>query len=300
MTSDAVALLGTGKMGAALVDRWTESGRPVVVWNRSTSSAEALVREGVTAAPTIADAVRGRSVVVTSLTDGPALVSVLLDQGGVASLDDGATLVDLSTVDVASSEAIAAAAHAHGVHYVRGAVSGSPIVVRSGAASLLLSGPAEALDAARQVLVEVAPSHHVLGDGEQARVVKIAVNSMLGATMQLLAESTVLVEAAGVDRDAFLDALDGTVMASRFVTYKGAALRAHDYTATFRTADMRKDLDLAVSLGEQGSIPLPVASAVLARLEEAVAAGYADDDFLALVCVQQAAAGRPVDLHREP
>ena len=225
--------------------------------------------------------------------------------GGTTADDDAdrpsaPTQQTTTTVDVASSEAVAAAAQERGIAYVRGAVSGSPLVVRSGSASLLLSGPADAVEAAREVLSEVAPAHHVLGEGEQARVVKIAVNSMLGATMQLLAEATVLVEAAGVERDAFLDALDGTVMASRFVSYKGAALRARDYAATFRTADMRKDLDLAVSLGEQGSIPLPVASAVLARLEEAVAAGYADDDFLALVCVQQAASGRPVDLHREP
>jgi 3-hydroxyisobutyrate dehydrogenase-like beta-hydroxyacid dehydrogenase len=300
MTIDAVALLGAGKMGAALVDRWAEAGRPVRIWNRSAAGAQALVRDGVTASPTVADAVAGCAVVVTSLTDGPALVSVLLEQGGLDALEPGVTLVDLSTVDVASSEAVAEAASDRGIGYVRGAVSGSPLVVRSGAASLLLSGPVDAIARAHPALADVAASHHVLGAGEQARVVKIAVNSMLGATMQLLAEATVLVEAAGVDRDAFLDALDGTVMASRFVSYKGAALRAHDYTATFRTADMRKDLDLAVSLGQEGGIPLPVASAVLARLDEAVAHGYADDDFLSLVCVQQAVSGRPIDLPRDP
>ena len=107
------------------------------------------------------------------------------------------------------------------------------------------------------------------------------------------------VEAAGVERAAFLDALDGTVMASRFVSYKGAALRQRDYAATFRTADMRKDLDLAVSLGAAARIPLPVASAVLGRLDQAVDAGYADDDFLSLVCMQQVASGRPADLPRE-
>lgn len=300
MTGEAVVLLGTGKMGAALVDRWVEAGRSVVVWNRSPASAEALVREGVSAAPTLAEAVAGRPVVVTSLTDGPALMSVLLDQGGLGAIDPGATLVDLSTVDVASSETVAAAAAARGIRYVRGAVSGSPLVVRSGSASLLLSGPADAVTSAHDVLTEVAPTHHVLGDREQARVVKIAVNSMLGATMQLLAEATVLVEAAGVERAAFLDALDGSVMASRFVSYKGAALRQRDYAATFRTADMRKDLDLAVSLGTAAGIPLPVASAVLARLEQAVDAGYADDDFLSLVCMQQLASGRPADLARDP
>jgi 3-hydroxyisobutyrate dehydrogenase-like beta-hydroxyacid dehydrogenase len=297
--TDPVVLLGAGKMGAAFVDRWAEAGRAVVVWNRSAAGAEALAREGVSVELSLADAVRGRPVVVSSLTDGPALTAVLLDGGAVDAMDPGSLLVDLSTVDVASSATVAAAAQARGVRYVRGAVSGSPLVVRGGSASLLLSGPADAIEAAREVLVEVAPALHVLGPDEQARVVKIAINSMLGATMQLLAEATVLVEASGVERDAFLDALDGSVMASRFVSYKGAALRARDYTSTFRTADMRKDIGLAVSLGEESGIPLPVASAVLARTEEAVEAGYGDDDFLSLVCVQQTASGRPADLVRE-
>lgn len=299
-TVDPVVLLGAGKMGAAFVDRWAEAGRSVVVWNRGAARAEALVRDGVVAETSLLEAVRGRRLVVSSVTDGPALVGVMLEGGALDAMDEGALLVDLSTVDVASSEAVAAAAQERGIRYVRGAVSGSPLVVRGGSASLLLSGPAEAVEAARAVLLEVAPTLYVLGDAEQARVVKIAINSMLGATMQLLAEATVLVEASGVERDAFLDALDGSVMASRFVSYKGSALRARDYTSTFRTADMRKDIALAVSLGHGAGIPLPVASTVLARTEAAVEAGYGDDDFLSLVCVQQIASGREADVVREP
>ena len=298
--TQAVTLLGTGKMGAALVDRWVEAGRPVVVWNRTPESAQALVRDGVTAAASIAEAVAGSGVVVTMLTHGDALRAVLLDGGGLAAMSDGATLVDLSTVDVASSQAVAAAADARGVAYVRGAVSGTPPVVRSGASGLLLSGPAEAIAAASEVLGEVTPNHAIVGDAEQARVVKIAVNSILGGTMQLLAEAAVLAEAAGVDREVFLDALDATVLSSRFVAYKGAALRARDYAPTFTTADLRKDLTLAQTLAGSHGVALPAGSAVLAQVVAAVEAGYGADDFLSLLCVEQVASGRTPDLVREP
>ena len=295
MPTREVALLGAGRMGAALVDRWSAAGRPVVVWNRTPETARALEGEGVRAADSLAEAVSGVEVVVTMLTNGQALTSVVLEQGALASMQPGATLVDLSTVDVASSQQVAAAAEARGVGYLRGAVSGTPAVVRDGAASLLLSGPEDARAAAADVLADITPKHAVVGDAEQARVVKIAVNSMLAGSMQLLAEATVMAEAAGVDRSVFLDALDSTVMASRFVAYKGAALRTRDYRPTFTTADMGKDMGLASALAQSFGVSLPVGEAVLAQLTTAVDAGYGADDFLSLLRVEQAASGQAVD-----
>ncbi len=300
MTSGPVTLLGAGRMGAALVARWSAAGRPVVVWNRSTEAARALESDDVRAVASLTEAVAAAEVVVTMLTDGAALTSVLIDRDGLEAMPPGTTLVDLSTVDVESSERIAAAARERGVRYLRGAVSGTPAVVRSGSASLLLSGPADAIATATPVLNDVTTAHTTVGDGDEARVVKIAVNSMLGGTMQLLAEATVLAEAAGVDRTVFLDALESTVLASRFVSYKGAALRARDYTATFTTADMTKDLTLATDLAALHGVPLPVGSAVRQRLADAVAAGYAHTDFLALVCLEQAGSGAAIDLEPAP
>lgn len=298
MTS-AVALLGAGKMGAAFVDRWKDAGRPVVVWNRTPAAAQALAGDGARAAGSTADAVADAPVVVTMLTNGEALCSVLIDQGGLAAMSPGAVLVDLSTIDVPSSVAVARAAAERGIPYVRGAVSGTPPVVRAGNASLLLSGPAEALQAAMPSLDDITPKHAVVGDAEESRIVKIAVNSMLGGTMQLLAEATALAEASGVDRQVFLDALDATVMSSPFVTYKGVALRARNYDPTFTTADMRKDLTLARNLADATGVSLAVGNVVLDRLRAAVDAGYGGDDFLALYCVQQAASGLSVDLARD-
>lgn len=299
MPSQAVALLGAGRMGAALVDRWSAAGRPVVVWNRTRGRAQALEREGVRAAGSLAEAVAEAEVVVTMLTDGAALRSVLIEQGGLAAMRTGTTLVDLSTVDLGSSREVAAAAEDVGVAFLRGAVSGTAAVVRGGAAALLLSGPADAVEGAESVLDDITPAHVLVGDSEQARVVKIAVNSMLGGTMQLLAEATAMAEAAGVDRSVFLDALDSTVLSSKFVSYKGAALRSRDYRPTFTTADMSKDLALATDLAESFGVVVPVGSAVLAQVTAAVDAGYGADDFLSLYRIEQAASGLAVDLDPE-
>lgn len=291
-----VALLGVGKMGAAFIDRWRSAGREVVLWNRTAAAAESLAGDGVLVASSAASATSDSPFVVTMLTNGDAVRSVLLDGGALAAMAPGSTLIDLSTIDVPSSEAVAAAAKVRGVHYVRGGVSGTPQVVRAGNAGLILSGPADAIAAAQPVLDEIAPNQSVVGNADQSRIVKIAVNSMLGGTMQLLAEATAIAEANGVDRSVFLDALDQTVMSSRFVSYKGAALRSRDYNATFTTSDLKKDMELAISTAEASGVKLAVGRAVLDRLVKAIESGYSKHDFLSLYCVQQKDSGMAADI----
>jgi 3-hydroxyisobutyrate dehydrogenase-like beta-hydroxyacid dehydrogenase len=267
-----------------------------VLWNRTPAAAEALAGPQVAVTASPAEAASASPVVITMLTNGAALRSVLIDQGALDAMAPGSVLVDLSTVDVTSSLEVAAAAATHGIAYLRGAVSGTPPVVRGGNAALLLSGPADALSAALPVLEELAPRHVLVGEGEEARVVKIGINAMLGGTMQMLAESVAMAEAAGVPRTVFLDAVDASVLGSRFMSYKGAALRERDYAPTFTTVDMRKDLTLARDQAAAAGLSAPLIAVVLEQLGRAVDAGYGADDFLSLFCLQQAEAGQPRDL----
>lgn len=295
MTGNGVALLGVGRMGAAFVERWSAAGRAVAVWNRTPAAAESLRSDLVTPASLISDAVAEADVVVTMLADGVALRSVLIDQGAIDAMSSGTVLVDLSTVDVASSAAVGEAAATRGIPYVRGAVSGTPAVVRAGNAALLLSGPADAIAAAKPVLSDVAAAHAVVGEADEARVVKLAINAMLAGTTELLAEATVLAEASGIDRGTFLDALNASVLASAFIGYKGAALRAGTYAPTFSTDGLIKDVTLALAQADAVGVPAPAVGVALDRLVAARDAGYASDDFLSLFRVEQRASGRPVD-----
>jgi 3-hydroxyisobutyrate dehydrogenase-like beta-hydroxyacid dehydrogenase len=295
MNSPDITLLGAGKMGAAFVDRWVAAGRSIIVWNRTFERAQALACPGVAPVEDLVDAVRRVPLVVSMLTDGVALRSVMIDHGAIAAMSAGSCLVDLSTVDIASSEAVADKATHHGVLYLRGAVSGTPSVVRAGASGLLLSGPTAAYDAARAVLTEITDLHVVLGDREESRVVKLAVNLILAGTMELLAEAMVMSEASGVPREVLLDALDSTVISSRFLTYKAAALRARDYSATFRAVDMYKDVSLAVDQASSAGIPMPTTLCVRDQLAAVCSAGWADDDFMAVTRLLQNNGSRPVD-----
>jgi 3-hydroxyisobutyrate dehydrogenase-like beta-hydroxyacid dehydrogenase len=298
MAASSVTLLGVGKMGAAFVDRWVAADRPVVLWNRTRAAADALAGPLVTVCDSPATAAASSPVVVSMVINGAALREVLLEQGALAAMSPGSVLVDLSTVDVESSADVARAAKSAGIAYVRGAVSGTPPVVRGGNAALLLSGEAHDIALASQVLSELAPQHAVVGEHEEARIVKIAINAMLGGTMQLLAESVALAEASGVPRETFLDALDVSVLGSRFLSYKGAALRSRDYSPTFTTEGMKKDLTLATEQAARVDTHLPVVDVVVKQLSAVIDAGYANDDFLSLMCLQQRTGGMTVDVER--
>jgi len=282
-----IAVLGTGKMGAALIDRWAEAGREVVVWNRTFETAQSLERPGVKAVQSLNAAVTQATAVVSMLTDGHALRAVLLDSGAVSSMKRGTLLIDLSTIDVATSADVAIACELAGVQYVRGAVSGTPAVVKSGSASLLLSAEPHALDAARPYLADITSSCKILGSGEESRVVKIAINGMLAGTMQLLAEATLLAEVSGVSRETFLAALDGSVLGSRFISYKGAALIAENFAPTFTTRDMAKDVSLALDQATSVRINTPAARLVRDQLEAVIDAGNGSLDFASLFTLLQ-------------
>lgn len=291
-----VCVLGAGRMGAAIATRLADSGLQVSIWNRSPQAAHDLDSARISAFADIQLAVAGASVILTTLFDGEAVVDVLLGRGVIDALPSDALLVDLTTMDVSSSALVASAADARGLAYVRGAISGNPATVSAGTATLLLSGPADALDRAAPVLERLTARAVRVGGADEVRVVKLALNAMLGISTQALAEAIVLVEASNVRREAFLAALEASVLASTFLSYKATALRDRTYTPTFATTALLKDLSLALNQAHSVSVRLPATTLVSEQLRDADSAGFGALDFLSLLPALQQACGTPPDV----
>jgi len=295
-----VAVAGLGKMGSALARRLLAQGLELTVWNRSAGAAEALAAEGALVAPDLAALWSQATVVITFLADDAATEQVVLGPAGlIAAAPPGGLIVDMSTISPAASSRVAAAAEARGIGYVRSPVSGNPGVLAAGQLTLIVSGPPKDVEAALPLLELVGPKVFLVGSGEEARVVKLAVNAVLGATAQAMAESVALSEACGVERSVFLDVLGSSAAGSPFVRYKRDALVARRYDATFTTAMLVKDLELALGVAAGACLQLP-ATSLLAELGRAACAeGLADLDFMALLPHLQALAGRPTDVPLE-
>jgi 3-hydroxyisobutyrate dehydrogenase-like beta-hydroxyacid dehydrogenase len=289
-----VAVLGLGAMGAAIARRLEEAEVELVVHNRSAGRTREFAERGVAVAGTTAEAVRDADVAITMLADGAAVEAVLLGAGGVLDPNAAAhpqTVIDMSTIDVAASERIAVRADALGVAYLRAPVSGNPAVVAAGNLTILVSGSEPALDGVRDVLGAIGPTLVHLGDGEQARVMKLALNLMVAGTMQLLAEALVMGEAHGLDRAAMLDTISASAVGAPLVRYKAAALVAGDYTSTFSVNLMDKDLRLAIACANGAGVPVPVTATVRQLVQACIGSGMGELDFAALVPRLQREAG---------
>ncbi len=276
----AVGLIGLGHMGTAFAERLLDAGYGLVVMNRTPSKAAPLEARGAVVARDYADLARRVDVVLTSLADDAALDAVADELLGVAR--SGTVLVDTSTVSPAVSARVAARAEEASVGYLRAPVSGNPTVVRAGNLGFIVSGPPEIVDRVEPVLLAIGPTVYRVGGAEEARVVKLAVNLMIGGLAQLMAEALVLGEASGVSRAALLEVMGGSAAGAPFVRYKTDALLADDYSATFTTALMAKDLDLILGAAGDADVALPVTAELREIIGAAIEAGYADDDFMAL------------------
>jgi 3-hydroxyisobutyrate dehydrogenase-like beta-hydroxyacid dehydrogenase len=191
-------------------------------------------------------------------------------------------LADLSTVSPDASARVAALAERASLLYLRAPVSGNPSVVRAGNLSFIVSGPSAAYERAEPVLRAIGPTVHLVGDAEQARVVKLAINLLIAGLAQLMSEALVLAEASGVSRADLLETMGSSAVGAPFVKYKTEPLLRDDYSATFTTNLMEKDVDLVLDAAEAAGVRLPLAGEIKALLRSAVEAGYGDDDFMAL------------------
>jgi 3-hydroxyisobutyrate dehydrogenase-like beta-hydroxyacid dehydrogenase len=283
----SVGWIGAGRMGAAMAARLARAGVKVTVWNRTRAKAEPLAELGCIVADSIAE-LRGLDAVFTMVSTNKDLEQVLVGEGGLLAdpADAPRIVVDCSTVDQAASEAMRAACTERGVDFLAAPVSGNGKVVRAGKLTIVASGPAETFGQVRPLLEHIGRSVTYVGEGDVARLVKIAHNLMLGVVTQCMAEITVLAEKGGVSREAFLAFLNDSVMGSVFTRYKSPAFVNLDFTPTFTPILLRKDFDLGLAAAHDLDVPMPVTAATAQAVQAAVSSGRVEEDFAIMLELQ--------------
>jgi 3-hydroxyisobutyrate dehydrogenase len=305
-----IGWIGAGRMGLPMAERLVKAGHDVTVWNRTAAKAEPLARLGAKVVKSAAELATAE-IVFSIVSTGKDLEEVYFGAGGIAAAKGKlpAVLVDCSTIGVEESAAIRERLSAAGVQYIASPVSGNAKVIIAGKLSAVASGPEAAFRRVEPLIKTFAPQGvSYVGEGELARVCKIAHNVMLGVVIENLIEITLLANKMGVPRHAFLAFMNNSVMGSMFTRYKSPALVNLDWTTTFTPELLRKDLDLGLELGREQEVPMPVTAAAREMLQSHIgrirllpdADKYLAADFAALLETMAQASGVKVESEKKP
>ena len=300
-----IGWIGAGRMGAPMAERLLKAGHDVTIWNRTRAKAEPLAKSGGKVVDKLSD-LAGLDVVFSIVSTGKDLDEIYFGPNGVLTGGGKAPkiVVDCSTISIEDSVGIRKKLIEAGADYVTAPVSGNAKVIKAGKLSSVMSGPEGAASAVKPLLDIVAPQGVAyVGEGDLARVCKIAHNVMLGVVIENLIEITLLANKMGVPRNAFLAFMNNGVMGSMFTRYKSPALVNLDWTTTFTPELLRKDLDLGLELGREFDVPMPVTAATREVLQSHFGAAtlqkdpeaYLQKDFAALMETMALAAGMKLE-----
>lgn len=275
---------GLGNMGQPMSRRLLESGYQMVVYNRSAEKTGTAAGLGARVASSPAELGSLVDITFTMVADSAALESIAMGSGSILEgANPGSILIDMSTVSPAASARVAEAAGEKNIRYLRAPVSGSTPAAAAGTLGIMVSGDRSALQEVSEILKVLGQKIFYLGESEEARYMKLAVNIMLGITGQMLGEALAFGKKAGLDWHKMLEVIGNSAVASPVISYKAGTLSKRDFSPMFALKLLDKDFDLALSAGKELCVPLPVTSLVKQLLTSAKATGKSELDFTALV-----------------
>jgi 3-hydroxyisobutyrate dehydrogenase-like beta-hydroxyacid dehydrogenase len=278
-----VGFVGLGAMGGGIARRLLDAGHPVVGWNRTKAKAQDLVDAGMELADTPREAAARADVLFTMLTNTAAVEGATEGEDGIlAGLRPGTVWADLSTISPDASVALAGRVAETGAYFLDTPVSGSPATLAAGQMSVMVGGDRAAFDHVEQVLHAIGPKVTYIGPNGHAILSKVAINLALVVSVTAFAEAVTLVEKAGVDRSAVVDAALKSVIASPVIGYR-APLLVDDDTVFADVELQQKDLVLAQELGRRLGAAVPTCSAASEMLSAARSSPLSDRDFLVSV-----------------
>ena len=287
-----IGWIGLGRMGEAMAIRLLKNGCDVSVWNRTAAKAEPLKPHGakiVAAKPDLADC----DIVFTMVSTTADLKEVLFEAGGLLSgTVKPKMVVDCSSISQEGSGEVRTELERRAVAYLCAPVSGNAKVAKAGKLSVVASGPRASYETVRPYLAMLGRSEMWLGEGEMARVWKIAHNTMFGVIIQTFCEVTVLAEKAGIPRHVFMESINNSVLGSMYTKYKTPTLANLSFDkVTFTPKLLLKDMDLGMAAAKTHGVTMPAAAATRESIAGLVGRGYDNVDFAVLLVELAKAAG---------
>jgi 3-hydroxyisobutyrate dehydrogenase-like beta-hydroxyacid dehydrogenase len=278
-----IGLVGLGAMGAGMVPRLLAAGHTVTGWNRSKEKAEGLVETGMRWADSPREVVAQAEVVFSIVTDAAAVRAVALGPDGIiVGLSPDSIYLDMSTIAPDDSRAIAAEFSRAGLTMLDAPISGSPVTLAAGKASIMVGGDKNAFERVRPVLLDIGAKATYIGQNGLAVQMKLAINLVLMVEVIAFGEGVALAEKGGVGREVAVEAMLNSVAASPVLGYRGPFILDGNMPDV-PLADVnlqQKDMLLVLELGRKMGSPVPLAAAANEMMNACRGLGIDHRDFV--------------------
>jgi len=275
-----LGFVGLGVMGSRVVKRLLDAGHQVTGYNRTKSKAQWLLDAGMQWVDNPRAAAEASEISFSMVTNTEALRTVMEGENGLlAGISKGKIHVDMSTVNPVFSQELARLFEAKGAAMLDSPVSGSVVTLEEGKLSLMVGGKSEVFEKVKPILLNIGPKVTYVGRNGLAVTMKIATNLSLAVQMLAFSEGVLLAEKSGIKRETAVEVLVNSVIASPMVKYRGPFVLEMPEEAWFDCYMMQKDMNLALELGRELSVPLPTTAATNEFLTAARGMGFEKQDF---------------------
>lgn len=278
-----IGWIGAGKMGSPMIRNLLAAGARLSVTEPDGGARSALLAAGATASEDLSSH-GSNSIVFSTLPNDTVLRDVVLGAAGLAQhMAPGSVLVEMSTVSPECSAEVATVLKNIGIFYLRAPLSGSTTMAEKATLTVLASGDQQGWDTAIPAIRLLSSRQFYLGQGEEARYMKLVINTLVGGTSAILAEAIALGASGGLSAASMMEVICESAVASPLLKYKAAAVVAENYAPAFTVQQMIKDFSLISDAGRANGVPLLTTGLILELYRAAANSGLRDQDFFALV-----------------
>jgi len=285
-----VGLIGLGLMGRPMGLNLLKAGYALTVWNRTASRAESLVAAGAKLASSPQGVAAACDVLITIVSDPPALEGVLWGgsgpgqgSGALAALRPGSIYIDSSTVSPVLARKIAEACEGRRISFLDAPVTGGTWGAEKGELVFMVGGDAQVLKEAEPVFSVLGKRWFHLGPNGAGQTIKLAMNLILALQVDALAEALALVTASGLEGARLVEVMQSSMARAPVLDVKAPLLLKGEYPPSFPLRLMHKDMGLALDLAKQAGVVLPAAAAAFSTYSAVKAAAKEDLDYAAVM-----------------
>ena len=290
--STRIGFIGLGIMGAPMARNLLAAGYSLKVYNRSDRPrVQEVVDAGGERVATPKEAAAGSQVVITIVTDTPDVEDVILGENGVIEgVEEGATVIDMSTVSPRVTREIAAALKEKEVGMLDAPVSGGDVGARQGTLSIMVGGEQQVFDECLPVFEAMGKNINLIGGNGAGQVTKLCNQIGVAVANLAMAEALMLAAASDLDVGKVVDAISGGAAGSWQLTNLGPRILQGDFDPGFMVRLQQKDLKLVLESANDVKLALPAVSIAHQYFNIVERMGCADEGTQALIKAYEAQA----------